>query len=64
MTFLNDGKSGTAKEGLGGRAEGALRGVRAKREADEAGQYINVLQHDTLSWLSGRQGVPKRRALA
>jgi hypothetical protein len=54
MTFLNDGpKGGTAKEGLGGRAEGALRGVRARREADEAGQYIGMLKHDIFSWLSG-----------
>lgn len=41
MTFLNEsGKSGVAKEGLGGRAEGALRGVRARRDADDAGQNI------------------------
>jgi len=45
MTFLNEGpKNSTAKEGPGGRAEGALRVVRARREADEAGQYIGMLK--------------------
>jgi hypothetical protein len=34
MTFLNENKGGTLKDG---RADNALRGVRAKREADEAG---------------------------
>ena len=41
MTFLNEsGKSGVPRESTGGRAEGALRGVRARRDADEAGQYF------------------------
>lgn len=38
MTFL-DNKGGTMKEGLGsGRSDAAIRSVRSKREADEAGQ--------------------------
>lgn len=42
MTFLNEsGKSGVPREGPGGRAESALRGVKARRDADEAGQYPN-----------------------
>ena len=42
MTFINEsGKGGVAKESLGGRAESALKGVRARREADEAGQYLD-----------------------
>ena len=35
-TFL-DARGGTVKEGLGGRSDGALKSVRAKREAEEAG---------------------------
>jgi len=38
ITFLD--KSGTVKESLGVRSENsALRAVRAKREADEAGMW-------------------------
>jgi hypothetical protein len=41
MTFINEsGKSGVTREGIGARTEVALRAVRAKREADEAGQYL------------------------
>jgi hypothetical protein len=43
MTFLD--KSNTMKDGLGGRSDAALRSVRTKREADEAGMP-NI--HDTL----------------
>ncbi|KAF8592006.1 RhoGAP-domain-containing protein [Ramaria rubella] len=46
MTFLNEsGKNGGAKEGLSGRPEGALRGVRAKREADEADKEYRAGVH-------------------
>ena len=47
MTFLNEsGKSGMPRESLGGRAEVALRGVRARRDADEAGQYLEQYNND------------------
>jgi hypothetical protein len=36
MTFLD--KRDTVKDGIGARTDGALRSVRAKREADEAGK--------------------------
>ena len=40
MTFLNENKGAALKDGLAGRSDGALRNVRAKREADEAGKQI------------------------
>lgn len=46
MTFLD--KSNTVKDGLGGRADGALRSVRAKRDAEEAGALscdLCTIQH-------------------
>ncbi|KZS93245.1 RhoGAP-domain-containing protein [Sistotremastrum niveocremeum HHB9708] len=46
ISFLGEGKAGaTTREVLGGRPDGALRGVRAKREADEADKEYRKAVH-------------------
>ena len=48
MTFL-DNKGGNVKDGLGvGRGDGAVRTVKAKREADEAGNFSNTIRPASL----------------
>jgi hypothetical protein len=62
ITFLD--KTGNVKDGLGGRSDGsALRAVRSKREAEEAGMSVRIL-YTPLVKLFARQGISQRRSLA
>jgi hypothetical protein len=56
---------GTTKEALGGRSgDGPLRAVRAKREADEAGNLESTLLLKLLAHVRNRQGISKGCPLA
>lgn len=62
ITFLD--KTGNVKDGLGGRSDGsALRAVRSKREAEEAGMSMYIL-YPPLIKLFARQRISQRRSLA
>lgn len=63
MTFLDKGS--TVKETLGVRSENtALRAVRAKREADEAGQCCLCMISHQLVQVRSRQRIPQGGSLA
>lgn len=57
MTFL-DNKGGSLKEGVSGsKSDAAIRSVRAKREADEAGKSLMGLDNGRKLLTIIRQGV-------
>ena len=57
MTFLD--KGGNMKDSLGNRADNALRAVRAKRDADDAGrQGLLFGSCNSLNHVVNRQRIP------
>lgn len=65
MTFLDNKGAGGSRDFSSGRGDNAVRTVKAKREAEEAGNVLaSTLHRSRINYSFNRQGVPEECTLA